>query len=189
MWDSDTCLRFDRERARPYFDLLAHVHAVDPSFIADLGCGSGNLTELLAQRWPKARVLGVDSSPAMIDTARARHAPSSDQLAFVLGDVRNWRPDRPVDVLICNSVLQWVPDHASLLTDWVARLAPLAGVELSHQEADPAVYLDLLIRTGCTVNAWEATYLHVLHGPDPVVEWYKGTGLRPVLAALSPAHR
>ncbi len=62
----------------------------------------------------------------------------------------------------------------------------LAGVSLNRQAGDPADYLDLLAGAGCSVDAWETTYLHVLHGPDPVVEWYRGTGLRPVLAALDP---
>ena len=63
----------------------------------------------------------------------------------------------------------------------------LAGVELNRQATDPAIYLDLLTRAGLAVDAWETTYLHVLHGTDPVTEWYKGTGLRPVLGALTPA--
>lgn len=219
MWDADRYRRFEGERARPFSDLLARVHAADPWFVADLGCGPGNMTELLAKRWPKAQVLGVDNSREMVDAARARQAASGDRLAFARGDVRNWKPDRPVDVLTCNAVLQWVPGHATLLTNWVARLAPggwlavqvpgnadqpsdqilrdltvssqwrsvLAGVELNDQEADPVFYLDLLTRAGCTVDAWETTYLHVLPSPDSVVEWYKGTGLRPVLAALPPA--
>jgi trans-aconitate 2-methyltransferase len=218
MWDPVTYLRFDSERARPFFDLLARVHAADPAFVADLGCGPGKLTALLAQRWPGAQVLGVDSSPEMIEAARAEHGAAGERLGFALADIRTWRPARPVDVFTCNAVLQWIPGHATLLTDLVARLAPggwlafqvpgnsgqpgdqilrelagsarwqplLTGARLNDQSADPAAYLDLLARAGCTVDAWETTYLHVLPGPDPVVEWYKGTGMRPVLAALPP---
>lgn len=219
MWDPGVYLRFDGERARPFFDLLARVQAADPAFVADLGCGPGQLTALLAERWPKAQVLGVDSSAEMIEAARAGHTAAGGRLTFDVGDVRTWRPDRPVDVLTCNAVLQWVPGHASLLTGWAAQLAPggwlavqvpgnagqpsdrilreltgsgrwqplLEGVRLNDQSADPAAYLHLLAAAGCTVDAWEATYLHVLPGPDPVADWYQGTGLRPVLAALPEA--
>ena len=71
MWDPDTYLRFGNERARPFFDLLSRVQADEPGFVVDLGCGPGNLTAVLAARWPDARVLGVDSSPEMIEAARA----------------------------------------------------------------------------------------------------------------------
>jgi trans-aconitate 2-methyltransferase len=136
----------------------------------------------------------------------------------VAGDVRTWRPERPLDVLVSNAVLQWVPDHRRVVSQWPGLLAPggwlafqlpgnfdqpthailldlvrsarwaplLAGVSLNRQAEDPAGYLDLLAGAGCSVDAWETTYLHVLHGAHPVVEWYRGTGLRPVLAALDP---
>jgi trans-aconitate 2-methyltransferase len=135
-----------------------------------------------------------------------------------VADVRQWRPERPADVIVCNAVLQWVPDHLELLTRWVSLLSDggwlafqvpgnfdqpshvvlrelagsdrwrsrLAGVSLNRQVADPAEYLDLLARSDCEVDAWETTYLHVLRGQDPVLEWYKGSGLRPVISALPP---
>ncbi len=74
MWDPGTYLRFGTERARPFFDLVSRVQAEAPGFVADLGCGPGNLTAALAARWPAARVLGVDSSPEMIEAARAEAA-------------------------------------------------------------------------------------------------------------------
>lgn len=216
MWDPGQYLRYAGERARPFFDLLSRVQATDPGYVADLGCGPGNLTVALAGRWPGAEVLGVDNSPEMIDAAQARARPPG--LSFKLGDVRDWRPERPVDVLVSNAVLQWVPGHLEVVRRWPGMLAAggwlafqlpgnfdqpthailldlvtsgrwaplLAGVSLNRQAGDPADYLDLLARAGCSVDAWETTYLHVLHGPDPVVEWYRGTGLRPVLAALDP---
>jgi trans-aconitate 2-methyltransferase len=167
-------------------------------------------------------VLGIDSSAEMIRTATAAGYGDGDlasRLSFAVGDVGDFKPDRPVDVIISNAVLQWVPDHIRLLPRWADDLAPdgwlafqlpgnfdqpshavlrelaasdqwrdrLAGVELNRQAGDPAIYLDLLARAGLVVDAWETTYLHVLLGPDPLTEWYKGTGLRPVLAALTPA--
>jgi trans-aconitate 2-methyltransferase len=225
MWDPGSYLRFGSERARPFFDLLTRVQAEKPGFVADLGCGPGNLTALLAARWPEAHVLGVDNSPEMIEAARAEAARArADRgrddvggLAFTLADLRDWRPRRPVDVFTCNAVLQWVPGHLALLTAWAGWLAPdgwlafqlpgnfdqpghtimrdlaysprwesrLQGVQLNRQAVDPSAYLDLLAAADCEVDAWETTYLHVLPGEDAVLNWYRGSGLRPVLAALS----
>jgi trans-aconitate 2-methyltransferase len=218
IWDAGQYLRFGGERSRPFFDLIAQVGAADPGYVADLGCGPGHLTAVLAQRWPGATVVGVDNSAEMIATADRDVAPGQANLTFELGDVWDWRPDRPVDVLTCNAVLQWVPDHQRLLQDWAELLAPggwlafqlpgnfeqashaiirelaqsprwrapLADAELNRQAGDPAGYLELLARPGFQVDAWETSYLHVLPGPDAVLEWTKGTTLRPVLAALDP---
>jgi trans-aconitate 2-methyltransferase len=218
MWDPGQYQRFAGERGRPFFDLLARVQATGPGYVVDLGCGPGNLTAALAQRWPGAAVVGVDSSPEMIGAARTLGGQRPG-LSFVPGDLREWRPARPVDVLVCNAVLQWVPDHLDLVRGWPELLATggwiaiqlpgnydqpshailldlvrsdrwrplLAGVQLNRQAHDPAEYLDVLARAGCEVDAWETTYLHVLPGPDPVAEWYRGTGLRPVLSMLGPA--
>jgi trans-aconitate 2-methyltransferase len=195
--------------------------------VVDLGCGPGNLTAILAERWPQAHVLGVDNSPEMIATAKAAAKAEASamasvgrpgRLSFALADIRDWRPDRPVDVFVANAVLQWVPDHFGLLRRWAGLLAPggwlavqmpgnfdqpshailldlvssgrwrplLGHVSLNRQAEDPSAYLDLLARAGCRVDAWETTYLHVLQGDNPVLEWYNGTGLRPVLTALPP---
>jgi trans-aconitate 2-methyltransferase len=222
MWDPAQYLHFADERSRPFYDLAARIGAIAPGYVVDLGCGPGNLTASLADRWPQAEVLGVDSSAEMIAAARqADYGQAADQgrLSFAVGDVNDWQPARPPDVIISNAVLQWVPNHFELLPRWAACLQPggwlafqlpgnfdqpnhavlrelagspqwrdrLTGVELNRQAGDPEQYLDLLGRLGLVVDAWETTYLHVLQGQDPVTEWYKGTGLRPVLAALDPA--
>jgi trans-aconitate 2-methyltransferase len=216
IWDAGQYLRFGGERSRPFFDLTAQVGATNPGYVADLGCGPGNLTAVLARRWPGATVVGVDNSPEMIAAAAENAAPAAGNLTFELGDVWDWRPARPVDVLVCNAVLQWVPGHQRLLLDWADLLAPggwlafqlpgnfdqpshaivrelaesprwraqLAEAQLNRQAGDPAEYVELLARPGYAVDAWETSYLHVLPGADPVVEWTKGTTLRPVLAAL-----
>ncbi len=216
MWDPGQYQRFADERSRPFFDLLARVGAEDPGVVVDLGCGPGTLTATLATRWPGADVQGIDSSAEMIAAARALPAGEGHRLSFSVGDVREWEPAGRVDVIVSNAVLQWVPDHLSVLARWAGFLAAggwlafqvpgnfdqpshaalrelagsgrwrslLAGVPLNRQSADPAEYLDLLARAGFQADAWETTYLHVLHGDDPVLDWYKGTGLRPVLAAL-----
>ena len=214
MWDPGQYQRFAGERGRPFLDLIARVGAASPGLVVDLGCGPGNLTVVLAQRWPEAEVIGMDSSPDMIAAAEADRA--AGRLSFTLGDLRDWQPPRPPDVIVSNAVLQWLPDHLDVVARWAGvlprggwlaiqvpgnfdqpshailrelaasdRWRPLLdGVALNRQSAGPAEYLDLLARAGCEVDAWETTYLHVLHGEDPVLEWYRGTGLRPVLARL-----
>jgi trans-aconitate 2-methyltransferase len=225
MWDPQQYLHFADERSRPFFDLTARIGAAAPGYVVDLGCGPGQLTATLTRRWPKADVDGVDSSAEMIATANRMLAESAaadgetGRLTFSVGDVRDWKPERPVDVIVSNAVLQWVPGHLDLLPRWTASLADggwlafqlpgnfdqpshavlrelaaaprwremVAGAELNRQAGDPADYLDVLARLGLSVDSWETTYLHVLPGPDPVTEWYKGTGLRPVLSILDPA--
>jgi trans-aconitate 2-methyltransferase len=212
-WDPVQYGRYAGERGRPFLDLLARVDAPAPRRVVDLGCGPGNLTALLARRWPAATVEGVDSSPEMIARARA-DVPG---VRFSVGDVRAWSTPADCDVLVSNAVLQWVPGHADLLRSWAAALPPdgwlamqvpgnfgapshalmrslassprwaaLVGDVLRHADAvaTPSEYAALLLDAGLEVDAWETTYLHVLAGEDPVLEWVRGTGLRPILAAL-----
>lgn len=120
-WDPERYLTYADERGRPFFDLLSRVAATEPLRVVDLGCGPGNLTRTLSARWPAADVLGVDSSQDMVEKARAEEAPG---LRFELGDVRTWKAREPVDVLISNATLQWVPDHLDLLPGLVAQVAP-----------------------------------------------------------------
>ena len=124
MWDAGQYLRFGGERARPFFDLVAQVGATSPRYVADLGCGPGNLTAALAARWPGATVTGVDNSPEMIAAAQATLPQVAQNLSFELGDVRDWQPEQPLDVLVCNAVLQWVPGHDEILLRWADLLAP-----------------------------------------------------------------
>jgi trans-aconitate 2-methyltransferase len=214
MWDAAQYLRFGDERSRPFFDLVGRIGAGQPGYVVDLGCGPGNLTATLAQRWPQAKVAGFDSSPEMIDAATSAGYPG---VAFSRADVTDWVPDRSPDVIVCNAVLQWVPGHDDLLVRWADQLnadgwlafqlpgnldspahsiaAELAGsprwrgllgsVRHNRQAGDPAHYVQLLAKDGYEVDAWETTYLHMLQGADPVLEWTKGTTLRPVLAELN----
>jgi trans-aconitate 2-methyltransferase len=120
MWDPTVYRRFGAERSRPFFDLVARIDADQPRAVVDLGCGPGDLTATLAARWPHARISGVDSAPEMIGQATALDAPVN----FRVGDVRDWRPDPDVDVLITNATLQWVPGHRDLLARWAGKLPP-----------------------------------------------------------------
>ncbi|WP_342376646.1 methyltransferase domain-containing protein [Myxococcus stipitatus] len=213
MWDPTQYTRFRDERKRPFFELLSRVDVDAPRQVADLGCGTGDLTRVLAERWPGAVVCGVDSSVEMVEEARRRPAPEG--VRFEVGELAGWEPPAPLDVLVSNAALHWVPDHAALMGRLVAKLAPSAVLAFqvpanfeaaSHRLVDevrrlprfaPKLgagrarpvetlerYESLLAGLGMTVDAWETTYLHLLPGEDAVLQWLLGTTLRPVLAAL-----
>jgi trans-aconitate 2-methyltransferase len=211
-WDPERYLTYADERGRPFVELVARVGAQRPSAVVDLGCGPGNLTVLLRERWPDADIRGLDSSPEMIDKARL----VDPAITFDVADLRTWARDAdPVDVLVSNATLQWVPGHLDLLPGLVSRVRPGGWLalqvpgnfeepshtirrDLADEEPyaahtrgvavptshDPDVYLEALADLGCSVDAWETTYLHVLTGPDPVFTWVSGTGARPTLQAL-----
>lgn len=211
-WDPATYLAFADERGRPFLDLLTRVDA-DPATVVDLGCGPGQLSPVLRARWPRARLLGVDSSAEMIDRARADDADPGT--AYELADVATWEPDAPVDVMVSNALLQWVPEPLAVVERLAAHVRPggtfalqvpgnfdAASHRLLHELATRQPYaahtqgldeargteltawFELFAGLGWTVDAWETTYLHVLQGEGPVFTWISGTGARPVLQAL-----
>lgn len=221
-WDPAQYLRHAGHRARPFPELLARVPGLpgDPPRIADLGCGPGNVTVLLAGHWPTARITGYDNSPEMLAEAQAHAGPTAGggHLDFAHADIATWEPTETYDLIVSNAALQWVPGHLDAFPAWLDALAP--GGTLAFQVPDnidvplhalmrelaatprwkarlgdvlrredsvhtPDVYLDRLAGLGCEPDVWQTTYFHVLHGDDPVLDWVKGTGLRPALTALS----
>lgn len=219
-WDPGQYERYADERGRPFFELLDRVRASAPSRVVDLGCGTGRLTATLLDRWPEATVEGVDSSPEMIAAAGERAVPG--RLRFVRESLVDWAPAEPVDMIVSNATLQWVPGHLELLSSLVRHVAPggwfafsvpgnfaepshrllydlaaeqpwasiLAGRDITGPSAyDAGSYLAELASLGLAVDAWETTYFHLLSGRDPVFEWIKGTGARPVLQALADDER
>ncbi len=223
-WDPSKYVEFGNHRDRPFHDLVARVRADEPRTVIDLGCGPGNLTATLVDRWPEARVVGLDSSEEMLRKAQSLREQSpqeqSGRLTFQLGDVTQWvPPDADTDVVVTNAVLQWIPGHQEMLAGWLRVLKPggmvcHAGtgklhVAVPHPDAATGriakvVYTagwrastrwrcgqscglpGIMLDAGCAADAWETTYQQVLQGEDPVLEWVRGTGLRPILAALTP---
>ena len=120
-WNPQTYLTYADERSRPFHDLVSRVPAESPRAVVDLGCGPGQLTLTLADRWPTADVLGIDSSSDMIEAA-SKH--QRERVRFELGDIGGWRPHQPVDVIVSNAALQWVPGHRQLLPALVDGLRP-----------------------------------------------------------------
>lgn len=216
-WDPAQYLTFAAPRLRPAVELLARIGAERPERVLDLGCGAGNVTALLAERWPDALVTGVDSSAEMLARATADHPG----ITWVEADLATWEPAGPVDVVFSNATLHWLDDHARLfprLAGWVATGGWLA-VQMPHNHAAPAhqllfetaedarwaptlaarlrkapvsaasAYYYLLASAARHVDVWETTYVQVLEGGDPVLEWTKGSVLRPLLAALGAGER
>jgi trans-aconitate 2-methyltransferase len=214
VWSPEQYRHYADERRRPFLELLNRIGADAPSYVVDLGCGPGALTKILLGRWPTATIEGIDSSPEMIRAAQEFVRPG---LSFELGDIAAWTPRRPVDVLMSNAALQWVPGHLELMPRLIEGIVPggWLGFQVpgnfdspSHTllhdlrnssrwrslvgddrvpgagSAAPADYLARLVDLGCSVDAWETTYLHVLPGEDAVLDWVKGTALRPILDAL-----
>jgi trans-aconitate 2-methyltransferase len=127
-WDPAQYLKFESERARPFHDLVNRVDVDTPRRVVDLGCGPGNVTATLLDRWPTATVQGIDSSPEMIAKAGQFTGP---RLTFAVGGIEAWQPGEPVDVIVSNAALQWVPTHAQLLPRWMSALS--AGGALAFQ--------------------------------------------------------
>lgn len=212
-WDASLYLRFGDERTRPALDLAAHVAVENPGTVADLGCGPGNSTQVLRNRWPKASVIGLDNSADMIAAARKAY-PEHDWSEV---DIADWSPGRPIDVVFSNAVLQWLGDHETLVPRLFGNVA--SGGALAFQvpadsyspvrhlideiaddpawadrmgEAkgaltmhEPGFYYDVLCGRARSVDIWETEYKHVMDGPAAIVEWISSTGLRPFFAPLS----
>lgn len=210
VWDPARYLAFAGERSRPFLDLVAQV-GIEARSVVDLGCGPGHLMPVLLARWPSARIVGVDSSPEMIERARVGGVP----VDYVLADVATWQPDEPVDLIVSNALFQWVPRQYDVITALAEHVSPggvfALQVPRNHEapshtlledlagrpayarhtagadrvgDVDPMRYLELFAGLGWSVDVWETTYMHVLAGEDPVFTWISGTGARPVLQSL-----
>jgi trans-aconitate 2-methyltransferase len=211
-WDSAQYLKFAAERTQPAIDLAARIAIEFPRSVIDLGCGPGNSTMVLARRWPRAQLVGLDESPTMIDAARLAHPT----IPWTVGDIANWTAVEPVELVFSNAALQWLPNHARLLPHLLAQVAKggafafqvpanfdapghrllreIGGstkwsgkfqrtVREWHVE-NPAFYYETLSPHASQIDLWLTDYLHVMPGPASIVDWYRGTGARPWLEAL-----
>jgi trans-aconitate 2-methyltransferase len=214
-WSARQYSLFEQQRTRPVRNLVAAIPRESAQTAVDLGCGPGNSTEVLAERFPQARVTGLDSSTDMLGEARQRLAA----VEFIQADIGDWKPAQTYDVILANASLQWVPDHAQLYPRLVSLLNP-GGVlavqtpdnldepahrlareiaagpqwadrisDVRHPDRHPAPYYFDLLRPHCAeVDVWRTTYHHPLAGGHPaVVEWFKGSALRPYLQRLDQA--
>ncbi len=191
LWDAAQYRKFEAERLRPCRDLVGRIELEHPTRLVDLGCGPGTSARVLRERWPDADVEGVDSSTEMLAVARAEEPRGR----WTLADLRTWNPDGPVDLLFANASLQWVPDPRALIPKLWRNVAPggAFAFQVPFRGSPPpawlraleaADYYDLLAPVARAVDLWDTEYVHVLPGPESVVEWTKGTGLRPLLERL-----
>ena len=214
-WSPSQYVKFEDERTRPARDLLAQVPLDQVRHGIDLGCGPGNSTELLIERWGTAGISGLDSDANMIEAARKR-LPDTH---FDLADLASWQPTQPQDLLFANAVFQWLPDHAEIFDRLMDGLAP-GGVlavqmpdnlnEPSHLMMEetaqdgpwrdafvksparrlplpaPSAYYDKLIGKSARLDIWHTVYNHPMGGAEGIVEWVKGTGLMPYLQRVAP---
>jgi trans-aconitate 2-methyltransferase len=212
VWDPAQYLRFGHERLRPALDLLAQVPLDAPARVVDLGCGPGNVTAILGQRFPKADVVGVDGSAAMLEQARA----AVPQCRFEQADFFRWQPAQPLHLIYSNAALQWVDRHPTLFPRLLSFLAP-GGVlavqmpamydaplrrvareiaasdawaaQLGDAVSAPDIlpildYWDMLRPRVASLEMWQTTYMHALGGENAVLEWATGSSLRPFLDRL-----
>lgn len=216
-WSAKQYLKFEDERTRPPRDLLAQIPLPRPRRVVDLGCGPGNSTELLVERFPDAEVIGLDSSPDMLQKARRR----LPKCTFVAADIASWTPAPGTDLLFANAVMQWLPDHVEVLRRLLEAL-PQGGVlavqmpdntrepalmsqrevgergawadnpEIKAAPRDdlptPEVYYDRLKPVCTHIDIWHSVYNHVMATPQAIVEWFKGSSLQPFLSPLDAAY-
>ncbi len=217
-WNPSQYLAFASEREKPALDLMSRIAADDLHKIVDLGCGPGNSTALLRQKYPKANITGIDSSPAMIDRART----SGIAATFEIADVANWQPANDVDLVFSNSLFQWIPHHPNVLLrifnamqngGTLAIQMPDNLAEPSHrmmretatsgswkttlEKATSArsplgsatTYYDLFKPSASRLEVWRITYFHVLNGLQGIVDMLSSTGLRPFVEPLDAVAR
>ncbi|NBB12600.1 trans-aconitate 2-methyltransferase [Pseudomonas sp. SLFW] len=216
-WSAKQYSMFEQQRTRPVRDLVAAIPTQDVKTAIDLGCGPGNSTEVLAERFPDALITGLDSSDDMLGDARQR----LPNITFELADIGVWKPAQRYDVILANASLQWVPNHAELYPRLVSQLNPGGSLavqtpdnleepahrlardiaangpwadkiaSVKHPDRHPAAYyFELLQPHAAEVDVWCTTYHHPLAGGHAaVVEWFKGSALRPYLQKLDDSEQ
>ena len=214
-WNAALYLNFGTERLRPALDLLARVSSENPNLIYDLGCGPGNVTAFLKRRWPRARIIGIDSSADMLEKA----ATVGEDIEWQLGDLNTWQPEAPADLLYSNSTLHWLDNHEALFPGLLKAVKPggVIAVQIPNNFSEPShtciadtvrdgpwqgrlklfqreqpvkemvEYYQILRPHVTSLDMWETIYHQQLEGEDPVVTWTMSTMLRPLLDQLSQA--
>jgi trans-aconitate 2-methyltransferase len=212
-WDAEIYLKFANERTQPSIDLIQRINLSAPRRIVDLGCGPGNSTEALRRRWPEAAIVGLDSSSQMIEAAKRTYpdgiwelgdaaswkAPEPFDLVFS-NAMFQWLPDH---ANLCRHLLDQLAPGGALAVQMPAHHDSPVHREILEASKDPAwnhrmraartaltreppsLYYDTLAPLASHLDLWETTYYHVLVGPEAILEWFRGTGLRPFLEALA----
>ena len=211
-WNPGLYLKFRNERTRPSIDLVSRIDMPDPHEIIDIGCGPGNSTEILSERWPDCRITGIDNSAAMIEQARSDY-PS---INWEIADASKLDAVKKYDIVFSNAALQWIPDHDTLLCRLVSMLnangllavqvplyheMPVSGIiDKKFEELLPgtgfnldsiftfhsaAYYYGILSALSTNVEIWETSYFHVMKSCHEILEMVKSTGLKPYLEKIN----
>ena len=210
-WSSAQYLKFKNQRTQPAIDLAKRISDKKPQTVLDVGCGPGNSTAVLKRTFPDAHVVGIDSSTDMIEKAKTSCPDAKFMLCDITTDLENLGN---YDVIFSNACLQWVPDHRTLIPALFGKLndggvlavqipmnynEPLFVVEnevlseprwgITGKERTIATlpteeYFDILASYTDNFDIWESVYYHRMPSVEAMVEWIKGTNLRPYLGAL-----
>jgi len=216
-WDAGLYLQFANERARPAADLIARISLRDPAHIVDIGCGPGNSTQMLHKRWPQATIIGVDNSAEMLAEASVAHPGWSwiqadaatwsggDRFDLVFSNAAlHWLPNHAE---VFPRLFQLVAPGGAFALQMPANFHAPAHRIMSEVAQEPlwrgalknagagigveslSFYYDLLHPLAASLDLWETEYLHILEGPEAILEWIRGTGMRPYLQALPDNHQ
>lgn len=213
-WNAEQYAKFIKERTLPSIDLANKINLENPREIIDIGCGPGNSTRVLKDRFPDAHIVGADYSQNMIDKAKSQN----DGIDFMLFDANNDFPllNKKFDVVFSNACIQWIPNHRELIKNMMGVLndggvlavqTPMnykepihriiselsTGGKWKNKFDNPRIfynltqseYFDLLSEVSSDFSVWETVYCHRMPSHESIMDWYKGTGLRPYLEALS----
>ena len=211
-WNPGLYLKFDKERIQPSIDLVSRIRIDNPSRIIDIGCGPGNSTQILFQKWPHSEILGIDNSPAMIEKAKKDYP---EQNWEILDAVKDQFPGT-YDVIFSNATIQWIPDHKKLLNKFfhilnkkgviavqipqfwdmplgkaIERIAmesrwnPLTkGATEVFTIHNYTYYFDQLSLFSEEIDIWETDYMHIMDSHYSILEMIRSSGLRPYLDRL-----
>ncbi|HEY8423308.1 MAG TPA: trans-aconitate 2-methyltransferase [Clostridia bacterium] len=212
-WNSQQYLKFAAERTQPAVDLANRINLKNSKKILDAGCGPGNSTQVLYEKYPETYILGVDNSPQMIDAAKKNYPYMDFKICDIAKDLNQL--DNDFDIVFSNACIQWVPDHDRLLKNLIGLLNPggvlAVQIPINFDEPihiiiqqtaalpewkeyfpqstkrnvlKPSEYYDILSDISREFYIWETIYYHAMKSHNDILEWYKGTGLRPYLSVL-----
>lgn len=214
-WNSVQYTKFERERTQPSIDLINRLH-IEPKTVLDIGCGPGNSTAQLFRCFPEANILGIDSSDNMLEKASASYPEMKFKKCFVPDGLEEL--DR-FDLIFSNACLHWIPDHEKLLPKLIEKLndggvlaaqMPLVRNAMFYHELNslasdgkwkklstihnfhnlsPEETYNILCKSASAVEMWDTSYYHIVPSHSSVIDWYKGSGLRPYLEALDEAEK
>jgi trans-aconitate 2-methyltransferase len=212
-WNPDLYLKYEDERTQPSYDLASRINVANPANIIDMGCGPGNSTRVLREQWPHAQIIGLDSSPEMIEKARSAYP----QGRWILADAAKWKAEIQYGIIFSNAMLHWLPNQEGViktLFDGVQNQGALAVqvpanndsplhkalLSMSKREAwknvmrgcdelityhDANFYYDLLSALTSRFFIWYTTYYHVMGSHQGLIDWYASTGMKPYLERLA----